>query len=165
MFPFLFPFCTYRAKERRIDNSEYDIAEDAHLNTNEDYNAYRKLFLKREPFDNRLVVLSLFSGIGSCMVTLKRLGLPIKRVIHVEHDPVANYVFQHHHNSDNDGIEYVHMNKFEDIYGDTNQCNTARVQKFVEQYGHIDIVLSAGKTCTIYYIMFFKYLILYPIVF
>ena len=33
----------------------------------------------------------MFAGIGSGIVALKRLGIPMKRIIHVEHDPVANH--------------------------------------------------------------------------
>jgi hypothetical protein len=33
----------------------------------------------------------MFAGIGSGIVALKRLGIPIKTIIHVEHDPVANH--------------------------------------------------------------------------
>lgn len=33
----------------------------------------------------------MFAGIGSGIVALKRLGIPMKTIIHVEHDPVANH--------------------------------------------------------------------------
>jgi hypothetical protein len=33
----------------------------------------------------------MFAGIGSGIVALKRLGINMKKIIHVEHDPVANH--------------------------------------------------------------------------
>jgi hypothetical protein len=33
----------------------------------------------------------MFAGIGSGIIALKRLGIPMKTIIHVEHDPVANH--------------------------------------------------------------------------
>ena len=33
----------------------------------------------------------MFAGIGSGIVALKRLAIPIKTIIHVEHDHVANH--------------------------------------------------------------------------
>jgi hypothetical protein len=33
----------------------------------------------------------MFAGIGSGIVALKRLRIAIKKIIHVEHDPVANH--------------------------------------------------------------------------
>lgn len=33
----------------------------------------------------------MFAGIGSGIVALKRLGIKIQTIIHVEHDPVASH--------------------------------------------------------------------------
>jgi hypothetical protein len=44
-----------------------------------------------------LVVLDLFGGIGTALVVLKRLNIPIKKVIHVEHDQVATFVTRMNH--------------------------------------------------------------------
>lgn len=44
-----------------------------------------------------LVVLDLFSGIGSGIIVLKRLSIAIKTVIVVEKDRVATYVTKRNH--------------------------------------------------------------------
>lgn len=33
----------------------------------------------------------VFAGIGSGIISLKRLGIDIKKIIHVEHDPIASH--------------------------------------------------------------------------
>ena len=45
---------------------------------------------------------NLFGGIGSSIVALKRLGISISKIIHVEHDKVANHVFRWNHDLEND---------------------------------------------------------------
>jgi site-specific DNA-cytosine methylase len=42
----------------------------------------------------------MFAGIGSGIVALKRLGIQMQTIIHVEHDPVAN------HGTDSSQFEY-----------------------------------------------------------
>lgn len=44
-----------------------------------------------------LVVLDLFGGVGTALLVLKRLKLPIRKVIHVEHDLVATFVSRMNH--------------------------------------------------------------------
>ena len=61
----------------------------------------------------------MFAGIGSGLVSLKRLGIAISKVIHVEHDRVATHVFRSNHDRrynrtlEPDGIEYVYYSSFE----------------------------------------------------
>jgi hypothetical protein len=33
----------------------------------------------------------MFAGIGCAIIALKRLGIAMKKIIHVEHDAVANH--------------------------------------------------------------------------
>jgi hypothetical protein len=40
---------------------------------------------------------NLFGGIGTSIVVLKRLGISIQKIIHVEHDKVATHVFRWNH--------------------------------------------------------------------
>ena len=40
----------------------------------------------------KAVVLDAFSGIGSAILCLKRLGIAMKTVITVEYDPIARFV-------------------------------------------------------------------------
>jgi site-specific DNA-cytosine methylase len=67
------------------------------------------------------VVLSLFGGIGTALVALKRLDIDIKRHVHVEHNSVATHVVRNNHDSlynpqlPNDGIVHTYVNKFEDF--------------------------------------------------
>jgi hypothetical protein len=65
----------------------------------------------------KAVVLDLFGGIGSAIVALRRLKIDIEKIVHVEHDKVANYVYKYwnclggkHHD---DEIEHVFIDSFE----------------------------------------------------
>ena len=64
------------------------------------------------------VVLDLFGGIGSSVVVLKRLKIAMTKVVHVEHDKVANYVYKYWHcykgnKKDKDGIEHIFISSFD----------------------------------------------------
>jgi hypothetical protein len=95
-----------------------------------------------------LVVLDLFSGIGSAVVVLKRLKIAVKTVISVEHDPVAAYVTQYNHDrtyndllsKDGDGIQYVYTHRtFKDL--------TDNLDNILSEYGPIDLIVG-GPPCT-----------------
>jgi site-specific DNA-cytosine methylase len=66
----------------------------------------------------------MFSGIGSGLVSLKRLGIKIRKVIHVEHDKIATHVYKTNHDSHYntelapDGIEHVYFSTFEEVEED-----------------------------------------------
>ena len=84
-----------------------------------------------------IVILDVFSGIGSGIVALKRLGVDIKSVIFCDHDKVANYVSMHNHKDED--IEYVYeYNTFEKL-----QSN---VDEILEKHGPINLVLG-GPPC------------------
>ena len=113
------------------------------LETSQDFMEVKADFKKRKDekeMDHPLVVLDLFSGIGSAAVVLKKLQLPIKTMLHVEHDPVANYVSQYNHKDD--GIQHEYIETFESIYGpgDENSCDKERLGEWIEKYGPIDLV-------------------------
>lgn len=113
------------------------------LETSDDFKKVKADFQKRrdeKSMDHPLVVLDLFSGIGSAAVVLKKLQLPIKTMVHVEHDPVANYVSQFNHKDD--GILHVYIETFESVYGygDENSCDMECLKKWIEKYGPIDLV-------------------------
>ena len=59
------------------------------------------------------MVIDLFGGIGGAVVCLKRLQIAIKTIIHVEHDKVANVVFQKWHRTN--GINVVIVEHFEEF--------------------------------------------------
>jgi len=93
-------------------------------------------------------VLDLFGGIGSGIVALKRLRMAMHKVIHVEHDKVANHVHHYNHNAsynsdlEDDGIEHVSdYPTFEGIEEDLNS--------FMVKHAPIDIVLG-GPPCVDY---------------
>ena len=111
------------------------------------YSEYCKSFQQRTKTRSPLRVLDLFSGIGSGTVVLKRLGLPIHTIIHVEHDPVAVEVCKYNHNGD--GINHVYIETFEDIYGTNDEPDDEQVKAMVDSYGSIDLVLS-GAPCQNY---------------
>ena len=66
----------------------------------------------------------MFAGIGSGIVSLKRLGINIKKVIHVEHDKIATLVYKQNHDSHYnpkltpDGIQHVYFSSFEQVEED-----------------------------------------------
>eukprot|EP00970_Alexandrium_tamarense_P009167 scaffold1803_cov195-Alexandrium_tamarense.AAC.43 len=61
-------------------------------------------------------VLSLFSGIGSGILALKRLNISIGNLVVVEHDSVAEAVCSSHHN--NESVASYHwMKTFEELEG------------------------------------------------
>lgn len=71
------------------------------------------------------VVVDLFGGIGATVVCLKRMGIAIQKVIHVEHDKVANYVYRYWHDrktkdgedddKNDDGIHNIYISRFEEF--------------------------------------------------
>ena len=111
------------------------------------YSEYCKSFQQRTKTLSPLRVLDLFSGIGSGTVVLKRLGLPIHTIVHVEHDPVAVEVCKYNHKKD--GINHVYIETFEDIYGTNDEPDDERVKAMADSYGSIDLVLS-GAPCQNY---------------
>lgn len=80
-----------------------------------------------DEFKPKAVVLDLFGGIGSALVCLKRLGISISRVVHVEHDKVANQVYNHWHNAGKDNIEHISIHSFDKM--------EREYAKFVEKHG------------------------------
>lgn len=102
-------------------------------------------------FENRsrsrtepLSVLDLFSGIGSGSVVLKKLRIPLKKVVHVENDPVAVKVCQFNHQKD--GIEHVYIDTFEEIYGENDEGDKKQIASLINDHGPFDLVLSAAPS-------------------
>jgi hypothetical protein len=58
------------------------------------------------------VIVDLFGGIGAGIVCLKRLGIKIDRIIHVEHYQVANVVYKHAHCQPGERVDHVFLQKF-----------------------------------------------------
>jgi site-specific DNA-cytosine methylase len=75
----------------------------------------------------------MFSGIGSGLVSLKRLGIKISKVIHVEHDKIATHVYKTNHDTRYntelapDGIEHVYYSSFEEVEED--------LRKIIKEHG------------------------------
>ena len=82
------------------------------------------------------VVLEVFSGIGSGVLALKRLGIAISTLIVVEHDPIAAFVCKSNHEKDVEN--YCYIEKFEDLVVD--------IENIVDKYGPIDIIIG-GPPC------------------
>lgn len=71
---------------------------------------------------SRATVLDVFAGVGTGIVVLKRLGIDIGKVIHVEHDKIATHVYRSNHDRsycpelpDDGGIEHVCVSTFEEL--------------------------------------------------
>ena len=104
--------------------------------------------IKRKELDHPLIVLDLFSGIGTAAVVLKKLKLPIAKMVHVEHDPVAVYVSKFNHKDD--GIEHIYLESFEEIYGgkkDTKTMCTKFLWKLIDEHGPFDLVVAGKYSC------------------
>lgn len=101
------------------------------LHANPAYIAHLNKFRQKQakartkPQTQAIVVLDLFGGIGSAIVALKRLKIDIRKVVHVEHDKVANYVYKYWNCSEggqhHDGIEHVFIASFEAFQRNLNQ--------------------------------------------
>jgi hypothetical protein len=113
---------TAKSQESTLYNADGDDHPKSRLFTNEDYlpgvvkpyEALCKIAQETEDSNRpRAVVLDAFAGVGTGIVVLKRLGIDIAKVIHVEHDKVATHVYRWNHdptyNPDlpEDGIQHV----------------------------------------------------------
>ena len=92
-----------------------------------------------------IVVLDVFSGIGSAIVVLKKLGIAISTVISVEHNPIACWVSKYNHDRSynhelkEDGIRYVHeYTTFEEL--------EENIEGVINEFGPIDLALG-GEYC------------------
>ena len=108
---------TAKAQETKMGTNSSLAAECSRLLTSVDY-----LDGVLRPFQCRLqelemnqqekkaaVVLDAFAGIGTAVVCLKRLGIDMKKVIHVEHDKVATWVYKVNHYSEEDNIQHISL--------------------------------------------------------
>jgi hypothetical protein len=107
-----------------------------------------KNFYKRKKTHKlALTVLDLFCGIGSGTVILKKLKIPLEKVVHVEHDPVAVHVSQFNHPKTDEtkyGLKHVHIKTFEEIYGDNDEGDREKISNLIDEHGPFDLVLSAA---------------------
>lgn len=97
------------ANKLRLENAHYREME----------KEFRKLEQSaKESPKKKAVVLELFAGIGAGIVCLKRLGIGISKIVRVEHDKVATFVYDYWHcqefkDGDDEDIEYVTIRTFE----------------------------------------------------
>jgi len=111
--------------------------------SNPAYSRYAHVFQKRKKtLKESLGVLDLFSGIGSGTVVLKKLRIPLRKVVHVEHDPVAVNVSKFNHQ--NDGIDHVYISTFEEIYGEDDEGDPDKIANFIIEHGPFELILSAA---------------------
>lgn len=136
-----------KREEAKEANSIYLAAPDSQQYSDPVYVSYCNKFNRRKGQQKSpLRVLELFSGVGSGTQALKRLKIPFE-AIHVDHDPIANEVCKFNHNED--GIDHVYIDTFEEIYGTGSEPDDVSVRKFVTDHGPIDLVL-AGAPCQEY---------------
>lgn len=131
-----------------FESSEWKNKDGDTIDKNPIYIQFRHDFNARVQGEKRkkpLRVLDLFCGIGSGMVVLKKLKIPLCTVVHVEHDPVAVEVCKFRH--ENDGIRHVYVEAFEDIYGDVDSDEDPDEEllgRYIDEYGPFDLVLAAA---------------------
>lgn len=68
-------------------------------------------------------------------------------MVHIEHDPVAVAVCKF--NNQNDGINHIYIETFEEIYGTNDEADDELVAALVGEHGPFDLVLS-GAPCQNY---------------
>lgn len=139
---------TARDKEVQYENEieDNDITPIL-LETNPDYINYRRQFEKRvedKSWNHPLRVLDLFSGIGSSVVALKRLQIPVHTIVHIEHDPVARYVCEYNHKDD--CMTHIYYECFDETFLDDTELNISKVASVIHKHGPFDLVL-AGAPC------------------
>ena len=116
------------------------IAPDSQLLTSPEYAKHLKDFNKRKPLKS-VKVLDLFSGIGAGIIILKRLKIPIETVVHVEHDPVANFVNWYNHENRQDGINHIYIEDYDDINGNKE------IRALIDKHGPFDIIFAGPPCC------------------
>jgi hypothetical protein len=119
---------TFRRQESAFYNADGEAHPLDRLMTHPDYmrgivKPYEDLCEKvqaiKESDRRRVVVLDAFAGVGTGIVALKRLGIDIAKVIHVEHDKVATHVYRWNHDPTynlelpEDDIQHVFVEKWE----------------------------------------------------
>ena len=141
----------------RPQESEFDITNSSSnpitlLDANTEYCRNREWFQRLPIVHRSAVVLDLFGGIGSGQLALKRLGIPLARVIHVEHDKLATHVCRSNHDakyvkaetstscgqrvsSSTTSPHFVHYDTFEEV--------EQRLDHVIEEYGPIDLLLAS----------------------
>lgn len=139
--------------DKLLSNEDYvqHVVKDFHVRT-------------RRKMKDGLIVLDLFGGVGTALVVLKRLKIPIKKIIHVEHDLVATFVNRMNHDNafveslrefarnkkaegedggyvkladwaiPDDGIEHVYYRRFEDIFDASKTKTNAAFQAFLKTH-------------------------------
>lgn len=121
---------------------QFDILEE-----NESYERNLQYFQKKKIEIQKLgsstreaVVVDLFGGIGSALVCLKRIGIAIRVVIHVDHDKIANVVYRHNHADD--GIKHVIVEKLDEF--------EEKLDYLSEKYGR-KYIRSLARSCSPFY--------------
>jgi hypothetical protein len=108
----------------------------------------------------------MFGGIGTSIISLKRIGITMKKIIHVDHDQIANHVHRWNHdptyadlrneNENHDDnfqhhIEHVYeYDRFEDIYN--------HLESFLEKHGRMYILVAS--LLLLISLIYFRYTIL-----
>ena len=144
-------FMTAKRNETLFLNQQFDAAPDSRVYSDTVYSNHVRKFHARVKNPKlhleKLTVLDLFSGIGSGTVVLKKLGIPLKTIVHVDHDPVADYVNKFNHKKSaigiqvmepDDGVEHFYFEKYEYV--------NENIQELIQQYGPFDLLL-AGPPC------------------
>jgi hypothetical protein len=141
-------YITSRRQESKLYNEDGLEHPGSKLLTSDDYihhvlnpfNSLKQAIQQgTSPRRKGLVVVDAFAGVGTALVAMKRLGLPITKVIHIEIDKVATHVAKVNHPD----IEFVgEIPKF-----DKNLVDTA--ESFCDKYGPVDIIVG-GPPCVDY---------------
>ena len=146
-------YCNYKTRqEAQTQNDNMGTPSPVGvLQTNNEYIRMQRLFEERRDTkaQERLrgaVVVDAFAGMGTGIVALKRLGIGIQAVVHVEKDRVASHVYRSNHDHfydpslEDDDIEHI-------CYKDFAAFLKKGLLEIVDHFGRIDIVI-AGPPCS-----------------
>jgi hypothetical protein len=93
----------------------------------------------------------MFGGTGSGIAALKRNGIAMSKIIHVEHDMVANHVYMWNHdapyterlaaaNDANSEIEHIYFELFEDIRDNLDNFLECHGREFPAIERHVNLL-------------------------
>jgi len=133
-------------EQEEIEPKCLRILDERSLQMHSDFTKHKKECLQHPENKRDANVLDVFSGIGCGIVALKRIGISIDRVFHVDHHKAARFVYSYNHvhgfggGAPDDGIEHICglCTDFQELKDN--------LKEVVKKYGPFDIILG-GPPC------------------
>lgn len=147
---------TARRQESALYNADGDTHPLDRLRTHADYTdgvdkPFKDLCEKvssNETPRRRAVVLDAFAGVGTGIVVLKRLGIDIAKIVHVEHDKVATHVYRWNHDPSYNNLD-LPDDDIDHVFVDEWETFEAGWETYCKDHGPFDIIVG-GPPCADY---------------